>query len=82
MASGGKLGPAAASRTVTDHNLSVGDRGVETRQLQEKLLTLGFDLVPDGIFGAITQAAIIDFQAKNGLVPDGIVGPQTKERLG
>jgi hypothetical protein len=77
----GKLGPATASRTVTDHNLSVGDRGVEVRHLQEKLWALGFDLMPDGIFGAITQAAIIDFQADNGLAPDGIVGPRTKERL-
>jgi hypothetical protein len=78
----GKLGPAMESRTVTEHNLSVGDRGVEVRQLQEKLLALGSDIMPDGIFGAITQAAIIDFQADNGLVPDGIVGPRTKERLG
>ena len=78
----GKLGPAAASRTVTDHNLSIGDRGAEIRPLQEALLARGFDIVPDGIFGAITQAAVIDFQAENGLAPDGIVGPRTKERLG
>jgi len=78
----GKLGPAAASRAVTEPNLSIGDRGVEVRQLQEKLLALGFDIVPDGIFGAITQAAVIDYQTANGLVPDGIGGPRTKERLG
>lgn len=77
----GKLGPAGG-RTVTDANLSVGDRGVEVRQLQERLLALGFDIVPDGIFGAITRAAIIDFQADNGLVPDGVVGPRTKAALG
>jgi hypothetical protein len=77
-----KLGPAVADRAVTEPNLSIGDRGVEIRQLQEKLLALGFDIVPDGIFGAITQAAVIDYQTANGLVPDGIVGPRTKERLG
>jgi len=78
----GKLVQAAASRSVTDPNLSVLDRGVEVRQLQEKLLEIGFDIVPDGIFGAITQATVIDFQAANGLVPDGVVGPQIKEKLG
>jgi hypothetical protein len=78
----GKLGPAAANRSVTDPNLSMGDRGVEVRRLQEKLLEIGFDIVPDGVFGAVTQAAVIDFQAANGLVPDGNVGPRTKEQLG
>jgi hypothetical protein len=78
----GKLGSAATGRTVVDHNLSIGDRGVEVRQLQEALLALEFDIVPDGIFGAITRAAVIDFQAENDLLPDGIVGLRTKATLG
>jgi len=78
----GKLGQAATGRVVRVPSLSVGDRGVEVRQLQEKLAAIGFDIIPDGVFGPVTQAAVIDFQAENGLVPDGIVGPQTKVQLG
>jgi len=78
----GKFGAAVESRSVTGTNLSIGDRGVEVRQLQEALLARGIDVVSDGIFGAITRAAVIDFQAASGLRPDGNVGPQTKEKLG
>lgn len=34
-----------------------------------------------GVFGPITRAAVIEFQKKNGLNPDGIVGPKTLEAL-
>jgi hypothetical protein len=78
----GKLGAAVEGRSVTDTNLSIGDRGVEVRHLQEALLARGIDVVADGVFGAITRAAIIDFQAANGLRPDGVVGPQTEQKLG
>jgi len=36
----------------------------------------------DGIFGPQTQAATIDFQRRNGLKPDGIIGPDTRQKLG
>jgi peptidoglycan hydrolase-like protein with peptidoglycan-binding domain len=36
---------------------------------------------PDGIFGKETDATVRDFQAKNGLVPDGLVGRKTMGRL-
>lgn len=35
----------------------------------------------DGIFGPLTQAAVINYQRANGLAPDGIVGPLTWENL-
>jgi peptidoglycan hydrolase-like protein with peptidoglycan-binding domain len=38
-------------------------------------------LATDGIFGPLTQAAVINYQRVNGLVPDGIVGPITWEHL-
>lgn len=50
--------------------------GEEVKELQRKL-----GLEDDGIFGKITEAAVIAWQANNGLVPDGIVGPQTKKKL-
>jgi peptidoglycan hydrolase-like protein with peptidoglycan-binding domain len=41
---------------------------------------LGFDQI-NGTFAATTEAAVKDFQSGNGLVADGIVGPQTWSKL-
>ena len=41
------------------------------------LQSLGYNIAADGIFGLKTYAAVRDFQAKNGLTVDGIVGPKT-----
>ena len=35
----------------------------------------------DGVFGTYTKLAIKEFQKRSGLVPDGILGPLTKEAL-
>jgi peptidoglycan hydrolase-like protein with peptidoglycan-binding domain len=32
-------------------------------------------------FGAMTRAAVIAFQKANNLIPDGIVGPLTNEKI-
>jgi hypothetical protein len=48
-------------------------------ELQEKL---GFnDAQVDGYFGVLTEAAVRRFQREHGLVPDGIVGPKTWNKL-
>lgn len=77
----GKLGARAARRETTPTNLSIGDRGTEVQKLQEALAELGYDILADGEFGPITHGLVIDFQAANGLVPDGIVGAKTKKAL-
>ncbi len=58
---------------------SVGDL---VTQLQNKLVSLGFDAgTADGKFGPSTAAAVSAFQASKGLQVDGIVGPQTLAAL-
>ncbi len=47
--------------------------------LQERLMNLGFmdNDEPTKYFGNVTEAAIKTYQRQNGLVQDGIVGPET-----
>ena len=54
-----------------------GDKGEMVRQIQRAL-----HLLPDGIFGKITEEAVRAFQSENGLKVDGIVGPATLAKLG
>ncbi len=60
-----------------------GASGNTVAQIQQRLKELGFytDEV-DGIFGANTYYAVVNFQSANGLNPDGIVGSATLNRLG
>ena len=58
-----------------------GDKGDKIKDLQTKLNQLGYKLAVDGIFGNATETAIKDFQRKNGLVDDGIVGEKTWNKL-
>ena len=59
-----------------------GDRGSAVVTLQKALAALGFAAgEPDGVFGQVTQAAVIDFQRSNNLDPDGVVGTDTARLL-
>ena len=63
--------------------LKRGSRGNAVKTLQAALLAHGFDPGPqDGIFGPRTLAAVRGFQAAQGIVVDGVVGPVTWGRLG
>lgn len=58
--------------------LSQGSHGAEVRMLQLLLTKHGLEVGPiDGIFGPLTNAAVLKFQEKHGLNVDGIVGPNT-----
>jgi hypothetical protein len=57
--------------------LKVGSRGKEVKELQEFL-----EIDADGIFGMGTKAVVQKWQANNGLVADGIVGPATWDAMG
>lgn len=58
-----------------------GSRGEQVKTLQGLLNKNGFDLVEDGIFGKATTDAVLEFQKKNGLTIDGLIGPKTKAIL-
>ncbi|RMI02396.1 MAG: lysozyme [Calditrichaeota bacterium] len=47
------------------------------KELQRLLVKHGYSLNPDGEFGRGTEAAVKDFQRRQGLDDDGIVGPTT-----
>ena len=54
----------------------------ERLELQQRLASRGFDIgEPNGRLGAKTRAAVRDFQAKNGLVPDGFASATILDRL-
>lgn len=67
--------------SVAAMNLSRGARGVNVRALQEALIAHDLDLDPDGIYGAATEAAVLLFQQRHGLLADGIAGPQVFAKL-
>ena len=62
-------------------NVRQGDTGPGVEQIQQALITAGYDLGVDGIFGPVTDQAVRDFQEENGLTIDGVVGPQTWAKL-
>lgn len=56
--------------------LKRGSKGAEVKELQGLL-----HILQDGVFGPITEEAVIEFQKANGLTPDGIVGDNTWAKL-
>jgi len=57
-------------------------RGEDVAELQSRLSQLGFDVGKvDGIFGAETERALIDFQRNRGLPEDGKAGPEVITEL-
>jgi len=73
-----------ASDTVVNY-LNLGDSNASVKALQEKLISLGYNLPKygaDGSFGQETDVAVKQFQKDHGLTADGIVGPATSKALG
>lgn len=53
------------------------DSGDAVRDIQGRLLALGFSTDVSGRFGPTTEAAVRAFQTDRGLTADGVVGPET-----
>lgn len=63
--------------------LKQGSRGNEVKEVQRRLKRWGYySGSVDGVFGVGTKSAVIAFQKKNGLTPDGVVGKSTYKALG
>lgn len=61
----------------TYNQVSYGSKGSDVTELQKLLNNNGYNLDVDGSFGSKTQAAVRDYQKKNNLSVDGIVGNNT-----
>ena len=67
------------TNTVKENNNNTPD---EVKWLQWYLVDLHYSNDPiDGIFGVYTLGALLAFQFKNCLDPDGSCGPATKSKL-
>ncbi len=63
--------------------LRKGSRGPAVRAWQQQLVADGAGhIVPDGMFGAVTETATRAWQSARKLTPDGIVGPNTLKAIG
>ena len=63
--------------------LGYGSTGDDVTAVQKKLKQWGYYTgAIDGVYGSGTMAAVQYFQRKNGLTPDGVVGPATLAALG
>nr|WP_291492906.1 peptidoglycan-binding protein [Acetobacter sp.] len=63
--------------------LRIGNCGGSVKKLQKCLVSRGYPVVPDGVYGHQTQAAVRNFQTRECLFPvDGIAGVHTLYRLG
>ena len=61
----------------TYNQISYGSKGSDVTELQKLLNNNGYNLDVDGSFGPKTQAAVRDYQLKNNLEVDGVVGKNT-----
>jgi peptidoglycan hydrolase-like protein with peptidoglycan-binding domain len=75
------ISPLFVSATIVN-NLSVGSQGEEVRELQTKLIGLGYlTTTATGYFGQATKNAVIQYQKDNTITSSGYVGPITRASL-
>lgn len=66
----------------TQRTLQRGDRNSDVTTVQRRLQELGYFNGPlTGYFGSMTQEAVIRFQQAYNIIPDGVVGSETRAAL-
>ena len=78
-ANGISAGGSTGTETYT--NLQLGSTGNAVIRLQQMLSTLKYSVNINGYFDEATYAAVLAFQKRNGLTPDGIAGVLTQTKL-
>lgn len=74
--------PPPPADPLADGMLRPGENGEAVRNLQQRLVDLGYWLgAPDGGYGELTRQAVLAFQKAEGLGRDGVAGPDTRARL-
>jgi len=66
---------------VAEPPLYRGCTGSEVKKLQSNLNQFGFKLTLDGVFGANTKTALINWQRKYKLEPDGYYGAKSYQKM-
>jgi len=75
--------PGAERRASSAATIGPGSTGPDVMVIQAGL-QIAFPaagIAWDGVFGDATEAHVLLYQLRHGLVPDGIVGPETRSRL-
>ena len=72
--------PGTADETPSE-SLRYGASGSAVKTMQQALKNLGYSVSADGVYGVITQTAVIAFQRKNNLKADGVAGTKTLQVL-
>ncbi|MBK1988557.1 peptidoglycan-binding protein [Sphaerospermopsis aphanizomenoides BCCUSP55] len=67
--------PASSQQSMP--TLRFGSAGISVRIMQKLLVSKGYGVRVDGIFGPLTEAAIKAFQNQRNLFVDGVVGQRT-----
>jgi murein DD-endopeptidase MepM/ murein hydrolase activator NlpD len=81
----GLVGSVSAPATNTQGGYAqYGERGARVKALQQALINAGIPVLggADGIFGASTAGAVMNFQRAKGLAPTGKVDEATAQLLG
>lgn len=77
-----KSGVKVVLQASTPSTVQSGSRGDDVKRLQGELQRLGYFAGNiDSRFGPLTRAAVLAFQADNGLLADGVAGPLTWSAL-